>query len=147
MTSAWLHHFILFWICSIEWRFLRRRKKKDSVLGWMSTCRQVGSGFEHWRSFGENSDCSSGIVLSAAVSAGTEMLLSLCFLDETTAVVSLFRYWITDIFPMQGDKKTRLSTVHLWGCQSNWNIDSTDSWLISTVFHHMKVYSTVLELK
>ncbi|TKS86411.1 Glutamate-rich protein 1 [Collichthys lucidus] len=33
--------------------------------------------------------------------------------DETTAVVSLFRYWITDIFPMQGDKKTRLSTVHL----------------------------------
>ncbi|XP_005922437.1 glutamate-rich protein 1 isoform X1 [Haplochromis burtoni] len=27
--------------------------------------------------------------------------------EETTAVVTLFQYWITDILPMQGDKKTR----------------------------------------
>ncbi|XP_042357189.1 glutamate-rich protein 1 [Plectropomus leopardus] len=32
--------------------------------------------------------------------------------EETTAVVSLFQYWITDIFPMQGDKKTGLPTMH-----------------------------------
>ncbi|XP_040916816.1 glutamate-rich protein 1 isoform X2 [Toxotes jaculatrix] len=32
--------------------------------------------------------------------------------EETTAVVSLFQYWITDILPMQGDKKTGLSTPH-----------------------------------
>ncbi|XP_032357200.1 glutamate-rich protein 1 [Etheostoma spectabile] len=32
--------------------------------------------------------------------------------EETTAVVSLFQYWITDILPMQGDKKTELSTTH-----------------------------------
>ncbi|KAF1375039.1 hypothetical protein PFLUV_G00235290 [Perca fluviatilis] len=32
--------------------------------------------------------------------------------EETTAVVSLFQYWITDILPMQGDKKTGLSTTH-----------------------------------
>ncbi|XP_044022618.1 glutamate-rich protein 1 isoform X2 [Siniperca chuatsi] len=32
--------------------------------------------------------------------------------EETTAVTSLFQYWITDILPMQGDKKTRLSTMH-----------------------------------
>ncbi|XP_059209619.1 glutamate-rich protein 1 [Centropristis striata] len=32
--------------------------------------------------------------------------------EETAAVVSLFQYWITDIFPMQGDKETRLSTMH-----------------------------------
>lgn len=32
--------------------------------------------------------------------------------DESAAVVTLFRYWITDILPMQGDKKTSLSTVH-----------------------------------
>uniref|UniRef100_A0A8C4GIM2 Glutamate rich 1 n=1 Tax=Dicentrarchus labrax TaxID=13489 RepID=A0A8C4GIM2_DICLA len=32
--------------------------------------------------------------------------------EETTAVVSLFQYWITDILPMQGDKKTGLSTMH-----------------------------------
>ncbi|XP_070698329.1 glutamate-rich protein 1 [Pempheris klunzingeri] len=31
--------------------------------------------------------------------------------EETTAVVSLFQYWITDILPMQGDKKTGLSTM------------------------------------
>lgn len=27
--------------------------------------------------------------------------------EETAAVVTLFQYWITDILPMQGDKKTR----------------------------------------
>ncbi|XP_073339748.1 uncharacterized protein erich1 [Pagrus major] len=32
--------------------------------------------------------------------------------EETTAVVSLFQYWITDILPMQRDKKTGLSTTH-----------------------------------
>ncbi|XP_070777064.1 glutamate-rich protein 1 [Enoplosus armatus] len=32
--------------------------------------------------------------------------------EETTAVASLFQYWITDILPMQGDKKTGLSTMH-----------------------------------
>lgn len=32
--------------------------------------------------------------------------------DETTAVVSLFQYWITDILPLQGDKKTDFSTTH-----------------------------------
>ncbi|XP_074516254.1 uncharacterized protein erich1 [Sebastes fasciatus] len=32
--------------------------------------------------------------------------------EETTAVVSLFQYWITDILPMQRDKKTELSTMH-----------------------------------
>ncbi|XP_038584946.1 glutamate-rich protein 1 isoform X2 [Micropterus salmoides] len=32
--------------------------------------------------------------------------------EETTAVTSLFQYWITDILPMQGDKKTGLSTMH-----------------------------------
>lgn len=32
--------------------------------------------------------------------------------EETTAVVSLFQYWITDILPLQGDKKTELSTTH-----------------------------------
>ncbi|XP_034714037.1 glutamate-rich protein 1 isoform X1 [Etheostoma cragini] len=32
--------------------------------------------------------------------------------EETTAVVSLFQYLITDILPMQGDKKTELSTMH-----------------------------------
>lgn len=32
--------------------------------------------------------------------------------EETAAVVSLFQYWITDILPMQGDKKTGLSTTH-----------------------------------
>ncbi|XP_029316650.1 glutamate-rich protein 1 [Cottoperca gobio] len=30
--------------------------------------------------------------------------------EETTAVASLFQYWITDILPVQGDKKTELST-------------------------------------
>ncbi|XP_030299495.1 glutamate-rich protein 1 [Sparus aurata] len=37
---------------------------------------------------------------------------SLMSAEETTAVVSLFQYWITDILPMQGDKKTGLSTTH-----------------------------------
>ncbi|XP_049917132.1 glutamate-rich protein 1 isoform X2 [Epinephelus moara] len=32
--------------------------------------------------------------------------------EETTAVIALFQYWITDIFPMQGDKKTGFSTTH-----------------------------------
>ncbi|KAM4542306.1 uncharacterized protein erich1 [Odontesthes bonariensis] len=32
--------------------------------------------------------------------------------EETTAVVSLFKYWIRDILPMQRNQKTRLSTVH-----------------------------------
>ncbi|XP_067335952.1 glutamate-rich protein 1 [Channa argus] len=32
--------------------------------------------------------------------------------EETTAVSSLFQYWITDIFPMQEDKTTGLSTTH-----------------------------------
>ncbi|XP_053191905.1 glutamate-rich protein 1 isoform X2 [Scomber japonicus] len=33
--------------------------------------------------------------------------------EETTAVVSLFQYWITDILPMQGNKKTEeFSTTH-----------------------------------
>ncbi|XP_039993959.1 glutamate-rich protein 1 [Xiphias gladius] len=32
--------------------------------------------------------------------------------EETSAVISLFQYWITDILPMQGDKKTGLSTTH-----------------------------------
>ncbi|KAM6968629.1 uncharacterized protein erich1 [Tautogolabrus adspersus] len=32
--------------------------------------------------------------------------------EETTAVVSLFQYWITDILSMQGDRKTGLSTMH-----------------------------------
>uniref|UniRef100_UPI0037E718A5 glutamate-rich protein 1 n=1 Tax=Semicossyphus pulcher TaxID=241346 RepID=UPI0037E718A5 len=32
--------------------------------------------------------------------------------EETTAVVSLLQYWITDVLPMQGDKKTGLSTMH-----------------------------------
>lgn len=31
--------------------------------------------------------------------------------EETAAVVSLFQYWITDILPMQRDKKTGLSTM------------------------------------
>ncbi|KAJ4939036.1 hypothetical protein JOQ06_028499 [Pogonophryne albipinna] len=29
--------------------------------------------------------------------------------EETAAVAALFQYWITDILPMQGDKKTELS--------------------------------------
>ncbi|KAM9842650.1 uncharacterized protein erich1 [Aulostomus maculatus] len=32
--------------------------------------------------------------------------------EEAAAVVSLFQYWITDILPMQGDKKTELSITH-----------------------------------
>ncbi|XP_062296652.1 glutamate-rich protein 1 isoform X1 [Scomber scombrus] len=32
--------------------------------------------------------------------------------EETTAVISLFQYWITDILPMQGNKKTEFSTTH-----------------------------------
>lgn len=32
--------------------------------------------------------------------------------EQTTAVISLFQYWITDILPMQGDEKTGLSTTH-----------------------------------
>lgn len=32
--------------------------------------------------------------------------------EETTAVISLFQYWITDILPMQADRKTELSTMH-----------------------------------
>ncbi|KAK9533480.1 hypothetical protein VZT92_008595 [Zoarces viviparus] len=32
--------------------------------------------------------------------------------EETAAVASLFQYWITDILPMQGDKKTGLCTMH-----------------------------------
>ncbi|KAM7376536.1 hypothetical protein PAMP_006263 [Pampus punctatissimus] len=32
--------------------------------------------------------------------------------EETTAVISLFQYWITEILPMQGDKKTEVSTTH-----------------------------------
>lgn len=32
--------------------------------------------------------------------------------EETTALVSLFQYWITDIFPMQGGRKTGLSITH-----------------------------------
>ncbi|XP_018553330.1 glutamate-rich protein 1 [Lates calcarifer] len=32
--------------------------------------------------------------------------------EGTAAVVSLFQYWITDILPMQGDKKTGLSATH-----------------------------------
>ncbi|KAM9341008.1 uncharacterized protein erich1 [Symphorus nematophorus] len=37
---------------------------------------------------------------------------SLLSAEETAAVVSLFQYWITDILPMQGDKKTVVSTAH-----------------------------------
>ncbi|XP_060919178.1 uncharacterized protein LOC132993380 isoform X1 [Labrus mixtus] len=37
---------------------------------------------------------------------------SLLSAEETTAVVSLFQYWITDILSMQGDRKTGLSTMH-----------------------------------
>ncbi|XP_068577789.1 glutamate-rich protein 1 isoform X2 [Cebidichthys violaceus] len=32
--------------------------------------------------------------------------------EETAAVASLFQYWITDILPMQGDKKPGLCTTH-----------------------------------
>lgn len=56
-------------------------------------------------------DCSCGLVLSAVVSAVTEMLRSLRVLEETAAVVSLFQYWITDILPMQRDEKTQLPTM------------------------------------
>ncbi|XP_029983561.1 glutamate-rich protein 1 [Sphaeramia orbicularis] len=33
--------------------------------------------------------------------------------EETTAVITLFQYWITDILPMQRDQTTGLSTKHL----------------------------------
>lgn len=74
--------------------------------------------------FVENTDCSSGMVLSAVVSAVTEMLCSLCVLEETAAVISLLKYWITDVLPVHGDKKTELSTMLPWECQSCWNGDS-----------------------
>lgn len=32
--------------------------------------------------------------------------------EETAAVVTLFQYWITDIFPVQGDEETALSAAH-----------------------------------
>ncbi|XP_034530502.1 glutamate-rich protein 1 isoform X2 [Notolabrus celidotus] len=32
--------------------------------------------------------------------------------EETTAVVALFQYWITDLLPMQGDQTTGGSTMH-----------------------------------
>lgn len=38
--------------------------------------------------------------------------MSLLSADETTAVVSLFQYWITDILPMHDDKEAELSTTH-----------------------------------
>ncbi|XP_041810121.1 glutamate-rich protein 1 [Chelmon rostratus] len=37
---------------------------------------------------------------------------SLMSAEETTTVISLFQYWITDILPMQGAKKTGLPTMH-----------------------------------